>query len=205
MRKAKLYEYRPPKFFADYVVTGFTNSVLPVNKFQPYGGGAGPIYMSNGSDFNGLIRMGTSDLMEDVKFSGGIRIAPNLRDNDVLFEFTNLRKRIDWGLLYYRSSNQVSFTDAPQYLGKQFSNYYLVRLKYPFDRTRSLRATIGPRFDKLVVTSRNRLSLELDDIKTTYGQLSLEYVYDNAINPATNIWHGLRYKIFMDWFTQIDQ
>src|SRR5258706_4760465 len=113
LRKAKLYEYRPPKFFADYVVTGFSNSVFPVNKFQPYGGGAGPIYMSNETDFNGLIRMGTSDLMEDLKFSGGLRIAPNLRDNDVLFEFTNLRKRIDWGFLYYRSTNQISFTDAP--------------------------------------------------------------------------------------------
>jgi hypothetical protein len=203
LKKARVFEYRPPKFFADYVVTGFSNSVLAVNKFQPYGGGAGPIYMSNGNDFNGLIRMGTSDLMEDIKFSGGIRIAGNLRDNDVLFEFTNLRKRLDWGVLYYRSSNEVGFPDGPQYLGKQFQNYYLIRLKYPFDRTRSLRATVGPRFDKLVITSRDRLSLEFPDIKTTYGQVSLEYVYDNAVNPATNIWNGLRYKIFADWFTQL--
>ena len=203
LKKARVFEYRPPKFFADYVVTGFSNSVLAVNKFQPYGGGAGPIYMSNGNDFNGLIRMGTSDLMEDVKFSGGIRIAGNLRDNDVLFEFTNLRKRLDWGLLYYRSSNEVGFPSFPQYLGKQFENYYLVRLKYPLDRTRSLRATVGPRFDKLLLTSRDRASLEADDLKTTYGQVSLEYVYDNAVNPATNIWNGLRYKIFADWFTQL--
>jgi hypothetical protein len=34
--------------------------------------------------------------------------------------------------------------------------------------------------------------------------VSLEYVYDNTINPATNIWHGLRYKAFADWFTQIN-
>jgi hypothetical protein len=203
LRKAKLYEYRPPKFFADYVVTGFSNSVLPVNKFQPYGGGAGPIYMSNGTDFNGLIRMGTSDLMEDIKISGGIRIAPNLRDNDVLFEFYNLRKRLDWGITYFRSSNQVGFVQAPQYQGKDFTNYYLVRLKYPFDRTRSIRATVGPRFDRLIVTSRDRFSLETPDVKTTYGQVSLEYVYDNSLNPATNIWNGLRYKIFMDWFTQL--
>ncbi len=211
LRKARLFEYRPPKFFADYVVTGFSNSVLPVNKFQPYGGGAGPIYMSNGNDFNGLIRMGTSDLMEDVKFSGGIRIAANLRDNDVLFEYTNLRKRLDWGVLYYRSSNSIGATfvsngNPPQFLtlpAKEFETYYLVRLKYPLDRTRSIRATVGPRFDKLVITSRNRFSLEFEDIKTTYGQLSLEYVYDNAINPATNIWHGLKYKIFADWFTQL--
>ncbi|MEI9811036.1 MAG: hypothetical protein WDO16_25885 [Bacteroidota bacterium] len=203
LKKARVFEYRPPKFFADYVVTGFSNSVLAVNKFQPYGGGAGPIYMSNGNDFNGLIRMGTSDLMEDVKFSGGIRIAPNLRDNDVLFEFTNLRKRLDWGVMYYRSSNQVGFSNLPQYLGKEFANYYLLRLKYPIDRTRSIRATLGPRFDKLIITSRDRQSLQAEDQKSTYGQFSLEYVYDNTLNPATNIWTGLRYKIFGDWFTQL--
>ncbi len=203
IKKAKLYEYRPPKFFVDYLVTGFNNSVLPVNKFQPYAGGTGPISLSNGNDFNGLIRMGTSDLMEDVKFTGGIRIAPNLRDNDVLFEFYNLRKRLDWGVTYFRSSGQIGFTDAPQYSGKQFSNYYLVRLKYPFDRVRSLRATIGPRFDKVVVNSHDRFSLGIEDFKTTYGQLSLEYVHDNTLNPVSNIWQGLRYKIFMDWFTQL--
>jgi hypothetical protein len=205
LRKAKLYEYRPPKYFADYVVAGFSNSVIPVNKFQPYGGGSGPIYLSNGSDFNGMIRMGTSDLMEDVKFTGGIRLAPNLRDNEVLFEFYNLRKRLDWGFTYYRSSNNVGFTDFPTLLGREFNNYYLARLKFPFDKTRSIRATLGPRFNKLIVTSRNRASLELEDIKTTYGQFSLEYIYDNTLNPTTNIWNGLRYKIFADWFTQLDK
>ncbi|HEX2845805.1 MAG TPA: hypothetical protein VHN59_04605 [Chitinophagaceae bacterium] len=202
LSKAKLYEYRPPKFFADYAVTGFNNSVLAVNKFQPYGGGAGPIYLSNGNDFNGLIRLGTSDLMEDIKFTGGIRIASNLRDNDVLFEFYNLRKRLDWGVTYYRSSTQVGFVDAPQYMGKSFSSYYLARLRYPFDKTKSLRATLGPRFERIVVTSRDAISLEIPDFKSTYGQLSLEYVYDDAITPATNIWHGLRYKIYADWFMQ---
>lgn len=203
LRKAKLYEYRPPKFFADYAVTGFNNSVLPVNKYQPYGGGAGPIYLSNGNDFNGLIRLGTSDLMEDIKFTGGFRIASNLRDNDILFEIYNLRKRLDWGFTYYRSNNQVGFQDAPQYLGKIFSNYYLARFKYPFDRTRSIRATVGPRFDKLVITSRDRFSLETPDIKSAYGQLSLEYVYDNTLAPAINIYQGLRYKIYADMFSQI--
>ncbi len=202
LRKAKVYEYRPPKFFTDYVVTGFNNSVLPVNKFQPYQGGSGPIRLSNGNDFNGLIRMATSDLMEDLKFTGGFRIASNLRDNDVLFEFYNQRKRFDWGATYYRSSTEVGFANTP-YAGKLFSNYYLARLKYPIDRVRSIRATVGPRFDRVVVNSRDRASLEAEDLKTTYGQVSLEYVFDNATNPATNIWHGLKYKIFTDFFTQI--
>jgi hypothetical protein len=210
LRKAKLYEYRPPKFFADYAVTGFNNSVLAVNKFQPFTGG-GPVYLSNGGDFNGLIRLGTSDLMEDVKFTGGIRIAPNLRDNDVMFSFMNLRKRIDWGIIYYRSSLEGTTTlpdpDNANILisgpGKLFSSYYLAQFKYPFDRVRSLKATVGPRFDRTVMSSVDALTIKVPDSTKTYGQFSLEYVYDNTINPATNIWHGLRYKIFGDWFTQI--
>ena len=55
--------------------------------------------------------MGTSDLMEDMKFTGGIRIAPNLRDNDVLFEFPNLRKRIGLGsFILSQQQHEISFT-----------------------------------------------------------------------------------------------
>ncbi|HUM64726.1 MAG TPA: hypothetical protein PLV32_02725 [Chitinophagaceae bacterium] len=210
LSKAKLYEYRPPKYFTDYVVTGFNNTVLAVNKFQPYSGGSGPVYMANSGDFNGLIRMGTSDLMEDYKFIGGIRIAPNLRDNDVMFSFINQRKRFDWGAIYYRSSAEVLATvvyDNALVTGeaKQFASYYLATLKYPIDRVRSLRALIGPRYDRIVMSATNAATIKIPDLKRTYGQFSLEYVHDNTLNPATNIWHGLRYKVFADWFTQMSK
>ncbi|HEX7902538.1 MAG TPA: hypothetical protein VF487_01575 [Chitinophagaceae bacterium] len=204
LRKAKLYEYRPPKYFTDYVVSGFNNTVLTINKFQPYGGGSGPIYLSNGNSFNGLIRMGTSDLMEDYKFTGGIRLASNLIDNDVLFSFMNQRKRLDWGITYFRSSNKSNVPSPSGSLEvKDYSTYYLVNLKYPLDRVRSFRANVGPRFDRRVFSSTGRSSLETPDEKSAFAQLSMEYVYDNAISPATNIWKGLRYKIFSDIFTQL--
>jgi len=206
LKKAKLYEYRPPKYFTDYVVSGFNNTVLTVNKFQPYGGGAGPIYGSNGNDFNGLIRMGTSDLFEDYRFTGGYRIAGNLSDNDVVFAFMNQRKRLDWGATVYRSSTAVQIgTNLGTFVGKQIQTYYLANLRYAFDKVRSLRATIGPRFDKLSLNSRDLTTLKAPDFKNVYGQVSLEYVHDDAITPALNIWKGLRYKIFADWFTQLDK
>jgi hypothetical protein len=209
LRKAKLWEYRPRKFFGDYAVSGFNNSVLSVNKYQPFTGGD-PIYLSNGGDFNGMIRLGTSDLMEDVKFTGGIRIAPNLRDNDVLFSIQNLRKRWDWGFIYFRSSLEGIATirdpDTGGYVqgpGKLFSSYYLLQVKYPLDRIRSFRAVIGPRFDRTVLSSTNQVTIKVPDTTAAYNQVSLEYVYDNTTAPASNIWHGLRYKIFGDWFTQM--
>ncbi|HEY9362006.1 MAG TPA: hypothetical protein VIQ00_02000 [Chitinophagaceae bacterium] len=204
LKNAKVFEYRPPKFFTDYVVAGLNNTTFVINKYQPYAGGSGPIQSANGNDLNGLIRMGTSDLMEDFKIIGGFRLATNLKDNDVFFEFTNQRKRLDWGATYYRSSNDVIVgTNIGNFLGKQHSSYYLAKLKYPFDKVRSLRATIGPRFDRTVILAEDPTSSAIPDFKKTYGQLSVEYVYDNTLNPTINIWKGLRYKVFMDWFTQI--
>ncbi len=223
IKKAKVFEYRPPKFFNDYVVAGLNNTVSIPGKLQPYGGGAGPISLSNGNELNGLVRMGTVDLFEDYKLSGGFRIAPNLRDNDILFELTNLRKRIDLGFTYYRSSaeeyidtSKSTITSGDRPLAKRYSNYYLARLRFAIDRTKSLRVTIGPRFDKDILTgfSENNsvvtnadiiAALKEPDIRQTFGQLSLEYVHDNTLNPTMNIWNGLRWKAYVDWFTQINK
>jgi hypothetical protein len=208
LSKAKLFEYRPPKFFNDYVVAGLNNTVFVINKYQPYAGGQGPVDPSNGNDLNGLIRMGTTDLFEDIKISGGFRIATNLKDNDVLFEFMNLRKRLDWGFTYYRSSNEVGAyidnTNIP-YLAKQHANYYLGKLSYAIDRVRSIRGTIGPRFDNIVFAADpfNPQSLKIQDLKKAFWQTGLEYVHDNTLNPTINIWKGLRWKAYIDWFTQI--
>jgi hypothetical protein len=206
LRNARVFEYRPPKYFTDYAVAGFNNTVFVESKFQPYGGGAGPIFLSNGNALNGLIRMGTSDLMEDLKFMGGIRLSVDLNDYDFMFSFMNQRKRFDWGITYYRSSSRVLVgTNVGEFLGTQLQNYYLADLRYPFDKVRSLRATVGPRFDRLIIKAEHPLALEIPDFKTSYGQLSLEYVHDNTISPAQNIWYGLRYKVFMDVFSQLNK
>ncbi|ANE52524.1 hypothetical protein [Flavisolibacter tropicus] len=210
LKKAKLFEYRPPKFFNDYLVAGLNNTVFGISRYQQYAYGAGPIDPANGNDLNGLIRLGTVDLFEDYKISGGFRIAPNLRDNDVLFEFNNLRKRFDWGFSYYRST--VTYGGSLSGTGinipitiKQHSSYYLGRLRYAFDRVRSLRATVGPRFDNEIVEGKAPFpaTVAYPDKKQIFGQVSLEYVHDNTINPAQNIWHGLRWKTYVDWFTRL--
>src|SRR6187455_3043174 len=54
LKTARVYEYRPPKFFNDYLVSGFNNSVL-VNRFQPYyGPPSEAIQLSNNDPLNGI-------------------------------------------------------------------------------------------------------------------------------------------------------
>ena len=205
LSSAKVYDYRY-RFSSEYIVSGFNNQVL-VNRFQPYAGGAGPIFLSNADIFNGIIRMGTSELMEDLKFTGGFRIATNLQDVDYLVQFQNLKRRLDWGLTYFRTTT----TDFPIYnpsdqpiksalSNKLYSNLYQVNFAWPLDEVRSFRATLGYRNDRVVIKTNANYppALQVPDTILNYGLVRFEWVNDNTTNPALNIWNGLRYKLWVD-------
>ena len=209
LKNAKVYEYRPPKFSNDYLVSGFNNSVL-VTRFQPYQGGNGPIQLSNDNPLNGIIRVGTSDLFEDWKFAGGFRITPNLDNNEYVLSTQYLKKRIDFGLTYYRNSvlNPPLYNDSAFFNVKQFTNLYQVSITYPFNRIKSLRFNVGYRSDKYVKLANDQFpnqSLRGKDDRRTYALAHIEYVHDDVINPATNIWNGLRWKAFMDLNARISK
>src|SRR5664279_1051499 len=138
---AKLYAYKPLKFATDYVVAGFNNDVLGT-RYQIFEGGAGPVTLTSNSGLDGTLRLGTADIMEDIKISGGYRLSTNLKDNDWLLQFNNLRKRVDWGLTYYRTVQALNFSvdsTNTSYPGKIFSNLYQGSISYPFDVTKSIR------------------------------------------------------------------
>ena len=201
LKKAKLFVYKPQKWGADAASTTFNNNVL-INRFQPYNGGAGPVRLNSGTPLSGLIRLGTTELMEDIRVTGGFRFGTNLKSNEWLMSYQNLRRRIDWGLTYYRSSQEVNFGSFP---GKQLTNLYQGNIAYPFDNNKSIRFTTGIRSDNFVLSGVDRTTAAIDNEKTLYSVTHLEYVYDNSQNPALNIWHGLRYKVYVDWNSQINK
>jgi len=208
LSQSKLYNYRL-KFSADYILSGITNNVL-VNRYQPYAGGQGPIQLNNGSDINWSFRVGTSDLFEDIKFIGGYRFGTNLKDKDVFFTFQNLRRRLDWGMTYYRSNitDYYGFFNsgpASMYNSSLVTNLYQINLSYPFNEVQSLRLTLGARNDRGTVRAFNNgngspdpYGLSYPDSNSTYTVGRLEYVHDNTLNPAQNIWVGTRFKIYQD-------
>ena len=204
LSSAKLFPYKPPKFATDYLVSGFNNSVL-VNRYQAYQYGEGPVQLSSSTPLNGIIRIGTSDLMEDLKFSGGYRLSTNLKDNDWLFQFQNLRRRLDWGFTFYRNVQEADVNINPDsirttsfYPGRVFSNLYQLTFSYPFDVVKSVRVNVGFRRDRQVPSIFDFSSLDFEEKKTNYALIHAEFVYDNTLNPAQNIWNGSRYKIYAD-------
>ena len=152
--------------------------------------------------------MGTSDLFEDWKFAGGFRISPNLDNNEYVLTTQYLKKRIDYGFTYYRSTEKnPPLYDTSDFFAKQFSNLYQATITYPFNRIQSLRFNLGYRRDKYVILAQDFTpgSLTAPDQKVSYGLAHIEYVHDDAISPAMNIWNGLRWKAFFDFNTLISK
>ncbi len=218
--QAKLFDYKL-KFEADYVLAGFTNNIL-VNRYQPFGGynQSGPIYLTNDNSVNFTFRVGVSDIMEDVKLIGGFRFGTSISDKDAFVSYQNYRKRIDWGLTYYRSNvtNYSGFfsgnfdagnnviIDLSTVDNELITNIYQVNLSYPFNEVKSLRLTAGLRKDRGILRPFDETSgltpnlLKVKDSVANTLQARLEYVHDNTLNPADNIWNGLRWKIYAEVF-----
>lgn len=200
LRDAKLYKYKPRKFEADFAGGSIVNTVL-INRYQVYTGGSGPIQISGGTPLNGLVRLGTHDLMEDIRITGAFKIGTDLKDNEWYVNYENLKRRIDWGGSFYR--NKQAFNTNGGYLVKVISNLYQATIKYPFDETKSVRLSAGIRSDKQVLSTLDVPSAFVPSEKTLYNVNRLEYVYDNSLNPTQNIWNGLRYKVAVDWNRQV--
>lgn len=206
-KKGKIFAYRPPKFFNDYLVSGFNNNVL-VTRYQPYQGGYGPITLSNNNPLNGIVRIGTSDLMEDWKFAGGYRISPSLDANEYVFTTQYLKRRIDYGVTYYRNTvkSPPIYNDSLFFDAKLHSNLYQFSVSYPFNKVRSLRINAAYRSDRYVKLANPAYpdqSLKAKDDVLKYALAHIEFVHDDAISPALNIWNGLRWKIYWDYSAQI--
>ncbi len=216
VKDAKLYDYKL-KFEADYVLAGFTNNIL-VNRYQPFGGynQSGPIYLNNTAvDFT--FRVGVSDIIEDIKLIGGLRIGTSFSDKDAFLSFQNYRKRLDWGLTYYRSNstNYSGFfqgvdpntgVDLNFFDNEVITNIYQANISYPFNEIKSLRLTAGLRKDIGILRPYYQAGalfpevLKLKDSVANTLQARIEYIHDNTINPASNIWNGLRWKVYTEFF-----
>jgi hypothetical protein len=236
LKKAKLFDYKL-KFSMDNFSGGFNNDVL-ITRYQPYTG-ALPVMLQSGGAFNGMLKASVFDLFEDIRFSGAMRlpliggvgtgtnvggggagmfipVSQSLFDGggEWYGRVDYLKKRIDYSVIYYRKIDVGSVLiptsgNTQLFQGKSYSNLYQGVLKYPFDKVKSIRLSVGIRTDKVVIRAAfpfDSLTLKMPDVnKQTFAVSRLEWIYDNSVQKAMNIWNGARYKIYMDLSAQISK
>jgi hypothetical protein len=90
--KPSAYTIYQPNFAKDYVLTQFDNNFLFPN-YQPYSG-PGSVYFNPG--MNMLLKLGASDLFDDFKLLGGMRIPTSLNSGgEFLLMAEHLKDRVD--------------------------------------------------------------------------------------------------------------
>jgi hypothetical protein len=200
--KAKLFPYQL-KFSADNVTTGFNNTIL-VNRYQAYNNfsslSSNQVDLGNalGYGFKPIGRVSVVDLMEDIKFTAAIRFPTSLNNTENLVGFSNFKRRIDWGFLYYRKATAENST-------KLINNIYQGNLTYAFAETKAIKLNLLLRNDKTITKATNSTTLITPDNSNKSVMAHLEYVQDYTLNPTLNIYSGLRWKIYLDANSQINK
>lgn len=187
-----------PSFSTSYVVSQVDNSLIS-NSYQQFTG-VGPIYIN--SAINALIKIGTSDLLEDYRFIGGFRLSGNLNIPEYFLSYENLKKRIDKQFIFYKQGG-----DDYQDVAAIRTNSYEFKsiLKYPFNEQSAIKGSLFYRRDERIVLATDSFALNIPNYNNNNIGFRLEYVFDNTINKGLNLFNGSRYKFYVEEFLDVDE
>ena len=163
--------------------------------YQPYLGYSGPVYQN--SPTNALFMLGATDLLEDYRIIGGVRLNSSLVHNEYLFGFSNLKHRFDRELYFHRTGFDVSYTDA--FVRHRIHELHYV-LTYPFTEIFAIKGTASVQYDKPYVLSYDQASAKMNADGSTWAIAKGELVYDNTREIGINLMQGLRFKIFGEYY-----
>lgn len=190
------------RFSVDKVITSFDNGPIIVN-YQPFTG----YYVAPSLPILGL-KLGITDLLENYKIYGGIRIPfqNGFKNLEYFITYENLKKRLDKKLTFYRGSRSGNAAITDAYLNNLVSlteysiktNYLELDLKYAFDVLSSVTFRFGFRNDNIVVKAVDQPSLAFPKVSDNWLLFRTQYVFDNCIEVATNIRYGTRFMVFAE-------
>jgi len=170
--------------------------------YQPFSGGYSPVYLNPG--LNALFMVGITDLMEDYRITGGFRFSIDLNNTEYLISYANLKRRLDKEITYHRTVLK-SFDDYSGVAMKQYSNELMYMLKWPFSEVFALKGTLTYKNDELVFGSTDIISLKSKNIMSHWGGIKAELVYDATRSTGLNLYNGLRYKIFGEYYQKVEK
>ena len=183
-------------YSVDQLVTQFDNTFLNAG-YQKFTGSA--VLFNPG--INGLIKLGTSDVFEDYRITGGFKLSFDLKSNEVFVSTENRSGRFDKQWLFYRQSFPNSDVFAAP---KQLSHQVRYSVKYPFNELTSLRGSITGRMDRSTYLASDLTNLQRKSEFDYWGIGKLEFVYDDTRSKGINVLFGTRYKVFAEYFNRID-
>lgn len=182
-------------FYNNYVASQVDFSFLN-NSYQAYNGGAP--YFNPG--LNLLTKIGTVDLLENYKLTGGFRFSGNFDSNEYLISLESLKGTWDKQLIFHRQAFSSSNDTSLYKIHSQ--NVYLTYSK-PLSEALAVKGTAIYRYDRYVTLATDLSSLLRPNIERHWAGLKGELIYDNTRKRTVNIYYGTRFKIFGEYYREV--
>ena len=182
-------------YYTEYAINGMVtqfNYNYLATYYQPYTSGA----PYNNTPINLGYKLGISDLMEDHRMVGGIRLNTNFIDNEYTFSYANYKNRLNREILFHR--NTVTQT-SKYYLGKIHSHELYYILSWPFNENLSLRGIAHFRSNMYVLNATDPLSLNKPVTFENWVGFTTSLVYDGTKRLGLNLYTGSRWKVFVEY------
>lgn len=205
-KNSKSSGFQPPheslykiNFAKDYVITQLNNDFLD-QTYQRYSG-PGAYYFNAG--FSALFKIGFSDLFEDFKLIGGMRIPVNFNSSEFLVGMEFLPNRLDHKIILYRSAYKDIESVSGDYI-KWKTHELRYRMSYPFTETFSIRGTFNYRNDHKVFLSYDDISIDKRPNNISQAGAKVELVFDDSKSLGLNLWEGSKLKIFGEYLQSFE-
>ncbi len=179
------------------MVTQFNYNYLSTY-YQPYTGGV----PTDNTPINLGYKLGISDLMEDHRIIGGIRINSNFIDNEYTLSYANYKKRLNREILFHR--NTVT-QNSRYFLGKVHSHELYYIMSWPFNENLSLRGIAHFRSNMYVLTATDPISLNTPTRFENWVGFTTSLVYDGTKKLGLNLYTGSRWKVFVEYNQLLDK
>jgi len=158
------------------------------------------VYFNPG--FNALLKIGAFDLLEDYKIIAGVRFSADFNSNEYLISLENLKRKIDEQFVFHR---QTFENITPDFVSKTKTHKLMYIRTIPFSQINALKGTVTFRHDKQIYLATDRNTLQTPDIHKIWGGLKFDYIFDNTISTGVNLYNGTRYKIFAEYYNQVNK
>ncbi len=199
-------QFRQPKrriylveYFYDAITTQIDFSYIN-RSYQPYTVGGSPIFLNPG--FNVLTGINLTDLLEDYRISGGVRLNSSLINNEYVFVFNNLRHRLDRHIVLHRNTLENFDQEADQFT-RTHVHQGVYSATWPFSEILSLKGSAFYRNDMKVWLATNSGSLRRKSQYDHWTGIRAELTFDNTRQLGLNLYTGKRWKIFGEFYQMV--
>lgn len=194
------------QLYSAYFTAKINNDYF-INRYQPFQAYQGTFKFP---PVGGMAQGGFSDLFEDHHFDIGYRLPAGTDGSDFYIRYLNTKKTTDWGLTYFRKSEELKPDPSRNWLdengrpypntAKAKTNYYELYLNRPIDYFSSVSGTLSLRQDKTVFLATEKYSLEFPDFKSLWALASVS-AFANYQQPTLPLlYKGFAAKVLVDGF-----